>query len=101
MCKVTSIDFDYWFCLPRNLLFVKNFSGDVTELGLDFSVVNEVLGVTSHVELKPNGKNIVVNNNNRIEYVHLMADYKLNKQVGLSLLRIVLVMCPYWEPKTE
>ena len=68
-------------CHCRNLLFVKNYSGDVTELGLDFSVVNEVLGMTSHVELKPGGEHIVVNNSNRIEYVHLMADYKLNKQV--------------------
>ncbi|XP_067931965.1 ubiquitin-protein ligase E3C-like [Watersipora subatra] len=67
--------------LYRNLLFVKNYSGDVTELGLDFSVVNEVLGMTSHVELKPGGEHIVVNNSNRIEYVHLMADYKLNKQI--------------------
>lgn len=53
----------------------------MTELGLDFSIVNENLGVTTHLELKPNGKNIVVNNHNRIEYVHLMADYKLNRQV--------------------
>ncbi|KAF6020158.1 UBE3C [Bugula neritina] len=67
--------------LYRSLLFVKNYTGDVTELGLDFSVVNEVLGTTSHVELKPNGKQISVNKNNCIEYVHLMADYKLNKQI--------------------
>ena len=69
--------------LFRNLLYVKNYPGDVTELGLDFSVVNENLGVTSHWELKPNGRNIVVNNDNRIEYVHLMADYKLNRQVSV------------------
>lgn len=67
----------------RNLLFVKNYPGDVTKLDLDFSVVNDVLGVTSHVELKPGGKQLLVNNNNRIEYVHLMADYKLNKQVSV------------------
>lgn len=32
-------------------------------------------------ELKPGGKNIAVTANNRIEYIHLMADYKINKQV--------------------
>lgn len=33
------------------------------------------------VELKPNGSNITVNSSNRIEYIQLMADYKLNKQI--------------------
>jgi hypothetical protein len=33
------------------------------------------------VELKPGGRDIVVTNQNRIEYIHLMADYRLNKQV--------------------
>ncbi|XP_014775603.1 ubiquitin-protein ligase E3C [Octopus bimaculoides] len=32
-------------------------------------------------ELKPGGKDIQVTNYNRIEYIHLMADYKLNKQI--------------------
>ena len=32
-------------------------------------------------ELKPGGRNIPVTADNRIEYIHLMADYKLNKQV--------------------
>ena len=40
------------------------------------------------VELKPGGKDICVDNSNKIEYIHLMADYKLNRQVhsviGLS-----------------
>lgn len=33
------------------------------------------------VELKPGGRDVVVTNQNRIEYIHLMADYRLNKQV--------------------
>ena len=33
------------------------------------------------IELKPGGRDIVVTNQNRIEYIHLMADYRLNKQV--------------------
>lgn len=67
---------------------MKNYDGDVTELGLHFSVVNEILGVTSHVELKHNGKNIAVTNHNRIEYVHLMADYKLNRQVTCNFMLV-------------
>ena len=33
------------------------------------------------IELKPNGQNIAVTNENRIEYIHLVANYKLNKQI--------------------
>jgi ubiquitin-protein ligase E3 C len=31
--------------------------------------------------LKVNGRNISVTNDNRIEYIHLVANYKLNKQI--------------------
>ena len=34
------------------------------------------------IELKPNGRNIAVTDENRIEYIHLVADYKLNKQIN-------------------
>ncbi|XP_059622262.1 ubiquitin-protein ligase E3C [Phlebotomus argentipes] len=67
--------------LHRNLLSLKAYDGDVSELGLDFTVVCEELGETRVVELKPNGGNISVSNHNRMEYIHLMADYKLNRQI--------------------
>ena len=35
------------------------------------------------VELKPGGRDIPVTNSNRISYIHLVADYRLNKQVSL------------------
>jgi ubiquitin-protein ligase E3 C len=38
-------------------------------------------GETSTIELKPGGKDILVSNDNRIEYIHLLADFKLNKQI--------------------
>lgn len=53
----------------------------MTDLGLDFTVVTHELGETRVDELKPNGANITVNSSNRIEYVQLMADFKLNKQI--------------------
>uniref|UniRef100_A0A1B0CTQ0 Ubiquitin-protein ligase E3C n=1 Tax=Lutzomyia longipalpis TaxID=7200 RepID=A0A1B0CTQ0_LUTLO len=67
--------------LHRNLLSLKAYDGDVSELGLDFTVVCEELGETRVVELKPDGSNIAVTNHNRMEYIHLMADYKLNRQI--------------------
>ena len=34
------------------------------------------------MELKPNGRNISVTDENRIEYIHLVANYKLNRQIN-------------------
>uniref|UniRef100_A0A8C5HRA3 Ubiquitin-protein ligase E3C n=1 Tax=Gouania willdenowi TaxID=441366 RepID=A0A8C5HRA3_GOUWI len=65
----------------RNLLFLKSYEGDVEELGLNFTVVNNDLGQAQVVELKLGGKDIPVTTVNRIAYIHLMADYRLNKQI--------------------
>ena len=66
----------------RNLLFLRNYEGDMSELGLDFTVVNNELGEAQVEELKPGGKDIPVTSANHIEYIHLMADYRLNRQVN-------------------
>ncbi|XP_011496921.1 PREDICTED: ubiquitin-protein ligase E3C [Ceratosolen solmsi marchali] len=65
----------------RNLLYLKSYKGDVTDLGLDFTILSDELGERRVDELKQGGANITVTNHNRIEYIHLMADYKLNKQI--------------------
>lgn len=65
----------------RNLLFLKNYSGNVEELSLNFTVVNNDFGESQVVELKPGGRDIPVTNSNRISYIHLVADYRLNKQI--------------------
>jgi ubiquitin-protein ligase E3 C len=71
--------------LHRNLMKVA-YEGDVGDLGLDFTVVCEELGETRVVELKPNGSQIMVTAENRLEYIQLMADYKLNKQIKSQCL---------------
>ena len=53
----------------------------MSELGLDFTVVNNELGEAQVEELKPGGKDVPVTSVNHIEYIHLMADYRLNRQV--------------------
>lgn len=65
----------------KNLLFLKSYDGNMSDLGLDFTVVNNELGEAQVEELKPGGRDIAVTNNNVIEYIHLMADYRLNKQM--------------------
>ncbi|UYV62886.1 hypothetical protein LAZ67_2002246 [Cordylochernes scorpioides] len=65
----------------KNLLSLKTYEGDVADLGLDFTAISSGLGESKLVELKPGGANIPVTEDNRIEYIHLMADYKLNRQI--------------------
>lgn len=65
----------------RNLLYLKTYDGDVSDLGLDFTVMNSEFGENEVVELKPGGANIPVTESNKITYIHLMADYKLNRQI--------------------
>lgn len=58
------------------------------------------LGEQQTIELKPNGSQIAVTNANRIEYVHLMADYKLNKQIRQQTAAfksgIAEIVDPHW-----
>ena len=65
----------------HNLISLKQYNKDVADLNLDFTHVSSELGVNIVNELKPNGANIAVTDSNRIEYIHRMADHKLNKQV--------------------
>ena len=67
--------------LYKNLVYLKNYKGDIADLNLDFTISNNELGEHEMVELKPNGSKIPVTRENKIEYVHLVADYRLNKQI--------------------
>lgn len=70
----------------RNLFFLKTYEGDVTDLGLDFTVMRCQLGNSIVEELKPNGAAITVTSANRIEYMHLLADHLLNAQLRQQCL---------------
>nr|XP_037288795.1 ubiquitin-protein ligase E3C-like [Rhipicephalus microplus] len=70
----------------RNLFFLKTYEGDVTDLGLDFTVMRCQLGNSIVEELKPNGTAITVTSANRIEYMHLLADHLLNAQLRQQCL---------------
>ncbi|XP_058458874.1 ubiquitin-protein ligase E3C [Malaya genurostris] len=72
--------------LHRNLMSLKAYEGDVSDLGLDFTIVCDELGETRIEELKPNGSNIMVTTSNRLEYIQLMADFKLNRQIRSQCL---------------
>ncbi|XP_019250775.1 PREDICTED: E3 ubiquitin-protein ligase UPL7 [Nicotiana attenuata] len=67
--------------LYRNLMYVKHYDGDIKDLALDFTVTEESLGKHLVIELKPGGKDISVTKENMLQYVHAMADFKLNRQI--------------------
>ncbi|XP_023539229.1 E3 ubiquitin-protein ligase UPL7 isoform X2 [Cucurbita pepo subsp. pepo] len=67
--------------LYRNLMYVKSYEGDVKELSLDFTVTEESFGKRHVIELIHGGKDVSVTNENKMQYVHAIADYKLNRQV--------------------
>ncbi|KAJ7524180.1 hypothetical protein O6H91_18G080700 [Diphasiastrum complanatum] len=75
--ELSGLDFE----LHRNLIFLKHYEGNAKELALDFTVTEENFGKRTTVELVPGGSNIAVTNENKLQYVHAMADYKLNRQM--------------------
>jgi E3 ubiquitin-protein ligase HUWE1 len=50
-------------------------------LDLTFSVERDDFGVTEVVDLVPDGRNIVVTNENKVEYVRLIADQRLSADI--------------------
>jgi hypothetical protein len=66
---------------------VQHYEGDVVDLGLFFSVENNELGEMAETELIPGGRDIPVTNENKIKYIYLVANHRLNLQVGLTRFR--------------
>jgi len=66
--------------LYKNLTFLKTYDGDVRDLCLTFSVIENDLGEQREVELIPGGSKVEVNSYNKFRYINLMADYYLNQR---------------------
>ncbi|KRX09600.1 HECT-domain-containing protein [Pseudocohnilembus persalinus] len=64
--------------LYKNLKYLKDYKGDATDLGLNFTVHNSQ---EQEVELIQNGKEIAVDNKNKYKYIYLVAGYKLNNEI--------------------
>ncbi|CAO3647479.1 unnamed protein product [Mucor hiemalis] len=74
--ELKELDEEVW----KSLTFIKHYEGDVEELGLTFEADENTFGKIESHELKYRGKNTSVTDSNKIEYVYLMADYKLNQR---------------------
>ncbi|CEP11047.1 hypothetical protein [Parasitella parasitica] len=74
--ELKELDEEVW----RNLTFIKHYEGDVEDLCLSFETDELVFGKHESHELKFRGRTTAVTNSNKIEYIYLMADYKLNQR---------------------
>lgn len=85
----TRLDVDYLVSLDsqiyKNLLYLKD-SERIEDLELNFAINTADFGETKLTELKPGGADIYVNDDNKIEYIHLVADFKLNKQINRQVI---------------
>ncbi|XP_026330023.1 ubiquitin-protein ligase E3B [Hyposmocoma kahamanoa] len=75
--ELPSLDRD----LYRSLTYIKHFQGDISSLELTFSVDEERLGEIVTHELMPGGKAIPVTNENKINYIHQMAHFRMHTQI--------------------
>ncbi|CAG5130186.1 unnamed protein product [Candidula unifasciata] len=68
--------------VAKGLQDLLDYDGDVESVfALTFEVVQPVIGGTKTVPLKPDGENIPVTNDNRIEYVQLYIEWVLNNSI--------------------
>ncbi|GIL45377.1 hypothetical protein Vafri_2627 [Volvox africanus] len=68
--------------LHKNLLMVKRYEGDVSDMCLSFSADTDFLGCPVHHELLPGRGDMPVTNESRLLYCHLLADWHLNGKLG-------------------
>lgn len=67
--------------LYKSLTYIKHYDGDVADLNLTFSLMEDRLGQLVTFELIPGGKSINVTKENKIAYIHLMAHFRMRKQI--------------------
>ncbi|KAL9097116.1 MAG: hypothetical protein Q9165_000542 [Trypethelium subeluteriae] len=91
--------------LYQGLLQLKNYPGDVEDFSLNFSVTDNIpLGkgrtTTLTRELKPDGANTPVTNENRLVYISYMARYRLQLQplyqTNAFLRGLASIIQPSW-----
>ncbi|KAG7093192.1 hypothetical protein E1B28_006881 [Marasmius oreades] len=74
-----SLDEELW----NGLVFLKRLEteGEIEQLGLRFCVDVEEFGQAITNDLIPNGSQVAVTKDNRLQYIYLLAHFKLSKQI--------------------
>ncbi|KAI6183743.1 HECT-type E3 ubiquitin transferase [Aphelenchoides bicaudatus] len=66
--------------LYKHLVFVKHYKENIRDLELTFAYTEEALGKITTLELVPGGNDVYVNDDNKIQYVHRMAHFRVVSQ---------------------
>eukprot|EP00899_Mesostigma_viride_P024279 jgi/Mesvir1/5035/Mv02240-RA.1 len=67
--------------LHKNLMYLKRYEGDASDLSLTFTVSEDAFGRTVERELVPGGASLAVTDANKLHYIHAVADYHLNRAI--------------------
>ncbi|EJD34846.1 HECT-domain-containing protein [Auricularia subglabra TFB-10046 SS5] len=67
--------------LYNGLIFLKHYQGNLEDLALNFTINEDDFGVTRTIDLIPNGSNIPVTRENRLQYIHLVCHHRLSRQI--------------------
>lgn len=91
--------------LYQGLLQLKNYTGNVEDFSLNFAVTDNIRTSPTTTkqttrELRPNGSDIPVTNENRLVYISLMARYRLQQQpyhqTSDFLRGLGMIISPSW-----
>jgi len=86
--------------LYKNLILLKHKNDVADKLNLTFSVDETSYGKSTTIPLKVNGDQIEVNESNKLEYISLFCNYKLNLQIDKQsqafLSGLKSTIDPYW-----
>ncbi len=61
---------------------VCRYEGSAADLCLDFTVEDDTFGSKTLQELRPGGEDMAVTDDNKLQYIHLVADWHLNGRLG-------------------
>lgn len=67
--------------LSNSLSYIKHYDGDIEDLELYFCIQEDRMGQVVSYDLKQDGSQIQVNNDNKISYVHLAATFYMHTQI--------------------
>ena len=71
--------------LHQSLKWILDNEFDPEDLDMHFTVDNEYMGRHETIDLKPNGSNILVTNQNKEEYVALIVEQRLKKLISAQI----------------
>jgi hypothetical protein len=74
--------------LYKNLMLLKTFEGNIEDLALNFTIVENEFGEKQERDLIPYGRNITVTNDNKFSYIYHMVYNDI--KIVLTVIRLII-----------